>query len=85
MSPRDTFMALAPHGAKPPIGPPDRKRGPVVGFWKRFVAILDWMIARDLNPSTRPKRSMISDERKGKQDAEEQAEHRADYRGSEAS
>jgi hypothetical protein len=26
---------------------------------------------------------MISDERKGKEDAEEQVEHRADYRGSE--
>jgi len=38
----------------------------------------------DLNPATRPKGSMISDERKGKEDGEEETEHRADHRCSEA-
>ena len=38
----------------------------------------------DLIPCTRPKRSMISDERKGNKDVEKEAEHRADHRGSEA-
>lgn len=41
-------------------------------------------LGRDLSPDTRPKRSMISDERKGNKDVEEKAKHRADHRSFEA-
>ncbi len=52
--------------------------GPVGAFSDKCVKV------GDQNPGARPKRSMISDERKGNPDVDEQGEHRADRRGSEA-
>ena len=71
-------LSLAPKGAV------SNAYGVKHSIPKQTWSTLSVTLRDDLRPSTRPKRSMISDERKGKEDAEEQAEHRADYRGSEA-
>src|SRR4051812_6079024 len=44
-----------------------------------------WPTGSDLIPCIRPEGRMISDEGKGNEDVEEQTDHRADYRGVEAS